>query len=254
MNRSELQKQRLNNAVKALKQDSPLLCPARYHGQISYSQTGEDIIINSICKSLKIEQPTYLDLGAHHPYHLSNTYFFYKKGCRGVNVEPDPQLITEFTKERSLDTNLNIGVGFGEKETVADFYVFNARVLNTFSQEEAFRVQQMGTYKIIDTIKVPLVPVNNILADHFNNTAPDFVSLDIEGLDLHVLQTWNFKKYRPAVFCVETLTYEENKPPAKVHEIIDLMASHGYNVFADTSLNTIFIDQNRWSNRLVATK
>jgi hypothetical protein len=30
----------------------------------SHSQQGEDLIIESICRSLKIESPTYLDIGA----------------------------------------------------------------------------------------------------------------------------------------------------------------------------------------------
>ncbi|MFM6249337.1 MAG: hypothetical protein ACKPEQ_09345, partial [Dolichospermum sp.] len=57
---------------------------------ISYSQCGEDLIINFIFNNLGIINPSYLDIGAHHPTYLSNTYSFYRKGCQGVCVEPDP--------------------------------------------------------------------------------------------------------------------------------------------------------------------
>jgi glycosyltransferase involved in cell wall biosynthesis len=57
--------------------------------KISYSQCGEDIIIDFLLTWLKIKNPTYLDIGANDPVKLSNTYYFYKKGSRGVLIEPD---------------------------------------------------------------------------------------------------------------------------------------------------------------------
>jgi hypothetical protein len=54
--------------------------------KVSYSQCGEDILIDFVFKQLKIENPSYLDIGAHHPFHLNNTYYFYKNGSSGVNI------------------------------------------------------------------------------------------------------------------------------------------------------------------------
>ena len=50
----------------------------RYPYEIkTFSQSGEDVIINFIFNNLlKIKKPTYLDVGAHHPFFLSNTAFF----------------------------------------------------------------------------------------------------------------------------------------------------------------------------------
>ena len=60
--------------------------------KVSYSQSGEDLIVDFIFQALKIDNPTYLDIGAHHPSFINNTFFFYEKGCVGVCVEPDPTL------------------------------------------------------------------------------------------------------------------------------------------------------------------
>ncbi len=35
--------------------------------KISYAQCGEDLIVSGLFQTLGISQPTYLDLGAHHP-------------------------------------------------------------------------------------------------------------------------------------------------------------------------------------------
>lgn len=46
------------------------------HQLPSYSQCGEDRILAFIFRSLGIDKPSYLDIGAHHPYMLNNTMYF----------------------------------------------------------------------------------------------------------------------------------------------------------------------------------
>ena len=58
----------------------------------SYAQCAEDLIIRFAFDQMGIRKPVYLDIGAHDPIFLSNTYLFYKKGSRGVCVEPNPML------------------------------------------------------------------------------------------------------------------------------------------------------------------
>jgi hypothetical protein len=68
----------------------------------------------------------------------------------------------------------------------------------------------------------------------------------IEGLDKAILDTVDWGRYRPACVCVETITYETQRQPIKMQEVIDLMRRHDYMVYADTFINTIFIDRHRW--------
>src|SRR5687767_12978486 len=100
----------------------------------SYSQSGEDMIVNFIFEQLGINLPTYLDIGAFHPYIISNTAFFYDKGCTGINIEPSPVNFKLFTKARKRDINLNIGIS--EKEQTIKYYNFEEPALNTFSETE----------------------------------------------------------------------------------------------------------------------
>ncbi len=216
--------------------------------KISYSQLGEDLIVNFIFKNFKIEKPTYIDIGAHHPTHLSNTYLFYKGGSKGICIEPDPELFKNIEKKRKNDICLNIGIGT-EEEKLADYYVMNDKVLNTFSKEEAEYLTNATSKKIEKIIKMPLVPMSKIIEKYLNNKTPNFVSLDTEGYDFEILKSLDFDNFRPEVFCVETLTYTENKDERKEDEVIDFMKEKGYFVFADTYINTIFVDKTKWLNR-----
>jgi len=219
-----------------------------YNAAHSYSQCGEDLIINFIFENyLKINKPSYLDIGAHNPTYLSNTYFFYQRGCHGVCIEPDPNLCDKIRNKRSRDTCLNVGVGFSS-EANADFYVMTTKTLNTFSEEEAKRYQSYETQKIEKVLKIPLIPVNEIIRNNFKS-CPNLVSLDVEGLDLNILKSFDFTNYRPEIFCIETLTYVEDKSETKITEINDLLSSKDYMVYADTYINTIFVDKKAWDNR-----
>lgn len=214
----------------------------------SYSQCGEDLIMKFlVCDGLKIINPTYLDIGAHHPFYLSNTYLFYTMGGHGVCVEPDPYLFDFIKKKRPLDICLNVGVGFQES-TEADFFIMSEKTLNTFSQIEAERYFRECNIKIEAVSKTALLNVNEIMSKYFKTT-PNIFSLDVEGIDLDILKSIDFNTYRPEVFCVETLTYTNDTGEQKITSIIEFMTDNGYMVFADTYINTIFVELEAWKKR-----
>ncbi len=206
--------------------------------RVSYSQSGEDLIIDFFFSVIRKKPlPSYLDIGAYHPAMLSNTYYFYLKGSIGVCVEPDPSLFAAFRKRRSRDVLLNVGIGNGEA-CEADFYVMTAKTLNTFSAEHAKQCHENTEYKITKVIKVPLLTVNEIIKQNFS-AAPDFVSLDIEGYDLTVMNDFDFDRCRPELFCIETMDFTSVR---KNYALFQLMQNMGYMIYADTRLNTIFVD------------
>lgn len=217
--------------------------------QMSYSQFGEDFIISFFFSQHGIGTPTYLDIGANEPKYISNTYFFYERGAKGVLIEPNPYLAEKLKSQRPNDTTLNIGIGFTD-EKEADFYMFPnyANGLSTFSKKEAMHWEEigmkgMGKIPIEKIIKMPLVPINKILEEYFTDKAPDFMSLDVEGLDLQILQAMDFNKYRPMLICVETMMYDKNQKTYKTTEVTDFMILKDYVVYADTRVNTIYCDK-----------
>ncbi|MEO7933702.1 MAG: FkbM family methyltransferase [Chthoniobacterales bacterium] len=213
------------------------------HTQESYAQAGEDRVLRFLFDLLGVPHPTYLDIGAHHPTYLSNTYLFYKQGARGVCVEPDPTLHQRIQQKRPRDVCLNIGVATGE-DTSLEFYVFDNATMNTFSPE--IRDEQIANGRVnTQCLQIPVANVNDVIEHHLPGVL-HLVSLDTEGWDLIILQSFNFEKCRPTAFCIETL---ENTIERKIAPIIDFMISKNYRIFADTYLNTIFVDNNVWNAR-----
>lgn len=223
------------------------------HSRISYSQNGEDLIIKDLFSRLAIQYPTYLDIGSNEPFSISNTYLLYSKGSKGVCIEPNLYLYKKFKRKRHRDICINAGIAFDEK-TEADFYLFpkEANGLGTFSKKEAEFWETtgnttIGKYKVEAVIKTALVNINDIMSKYFS-PHPNFISIDVEGLDQSILQTINFEKYKPEVFCVETLGYTNNNKETKNNELISLLESKGYFAYADTYINTIFCRKESYKN------
>ncbi len=212
--------------------------------QLSYSQSGEDLIIKYIFDCRGVKQPSYIDIGAHHPFKFSNTAIFYKAGCRGINIEPDPVLFKAFEKKRRKDINLNLGIG--EKIEVLDFYIFHPPTINTFSKEEAENFKSEFGFKLKEVKKVEVESISNILEKFNHKIFPDFLSLDVEGLEIKILRSIDYSFSKPKVICVETISYSEIGAGKKNIEIIDYLKTKNYMVYADTNINTILVDKNFW--------
>lgn len=216
-------------------------------GRTSHSQQGEDLIVAAICAVLKIQRPTYLDIGAADPCQDNNTFLFYEKACRGVLVEPNPAFCRKLRSRRPGDTVLNVGVGT-TNQTEADYYMIGGRdgdYLNSFSKTQVDDIvaRSEGLRYIARVLKLPLVNINEIIAQHFKS-APTFVSIDTEGLDLDILRTFDFDRFRPTIFSVETIAIGTTRV---VTELLDLFQSKNYSIRGGTFVNTIFVDNARLS-------
>lgn len=208
----------------------------------TYSQAGEDSVLSFLFADKKLGKVSYLDIGTNTPDSCNNTYLLYKKGNSGVCVEADKTLIPIIQNVRPKDKILNVGVAVSD-QAEADFYIFDISAINTFDKEEAERRAAHGTYKIKQVVKVPLININKIIKENFT-AFPDFLSIDIEGLDLDVLKSLDFDQFPIPVICVETCTYSENHIRPKDYSIVEFVISKGYEVYADTYINTIFVNKN----------
>ncbi len=208
--------------------------------KISYSQCGEDLITKVIFDNvLKIRQPSYLDIGAFHPFRFSNTYLFYKFGSRGINVEPNPDSLNIFKKYRPRDINLNIGIG--TKSGVLEYHKMESNELNTFSFSEAQRMKSMEGIPIIDTLQIDVKTIEEVLKESGFERFPDFLSIDIEGNDLDILRTIDYRKSSPKVICVETIQFSKNSNARKKLDIITFLEGEDYYHYSDTMINSIFV-------------
>lgn len=202
----------------------------------SYSQEGEDLILDRIFDSKK--NGFYIDIGAHHPFRFSNTYKFYKRGWRGINIDAMPGSMKLFSQTRSRDINIECGIA--KKEEKLKYFIFNEKALNTFSIIEAESKNNLDNYKILKVEEIMTKPLSSILTEYLpDNVKIDFITIDVEGLDIEVLESFDLNKYKIPFILVEDLIsdLDEILISSKSYKYLK---SYNYKIIAKTKNTLIY--------------
>lgn len=147
----------------------------------------------------------------------SDTAYYLHCGCRVIAIEANPQLAAaanlRFAQEIAGGMLTVLNLGIAPSEGVADFYVASNHQWSSFSQEVASR----RGMEIIETVRVPCVPLSNILRQY---GVPFYIKIDIEGYDL---------------FCLESLSKDTAPPYVSVefahgmeHRLLHRLLELGY--------------------------
>ena len=201
----------------------------------SYSQEGEDMILRRLFEKQKTG--FYVDVGAHHPKRFSNTYFFYKLGWRGINVDAMPGSMIAFNRMRPRDINIEKPVS--NKKQLLTYYAFNEPALNGFSKELSEERDGKGSYFVKFTKDIETSTLEEILDDNLPKVQSiDFLSIDVEGLDFNVLRSTNLEKYHPKVILVEILN--SSLADIQISKIYQFLTDAGYELYAKTVNTVIF--------------
>jgi FkbM family methyltransferase len=202
-------------------------------GMHSYTICGEDIAVYTIFRLLGRDTFSYIDVGANDPYKGSNTAYLYANGCRGICVEANPDMIESLKQERPEDIVISAGVG--PTQGIKTYYCYENNVCNTFSAEFAKKHVAAGRH-LKETREVKVMTMQEIISDYSDNAWPDFLQIDIEGLDYEVLSDCDFSQTAPSVICAEVLEPDKEKMNLSLKQ-------KGFLPFYRTDQNTIFIRQ-----------
>lgn len=168
---------------------------------VCFSQEGEDLILEEFFH--ETTKGFYVDIGAYHPTRFSNTYLFYSKGWTGINIDARPGSMKSFNKKRPNDINLEVAIGSEQK--MLTYYMFDEPGLNGFSKEISEDRDKNTPYKMIKSLDVQLERLETVLDKYMPiETKINFMSIDVEGLDLDVLKSNNWIKYIPKMILIET--------------------------------------------------
>lgn len=201
--------------------------PKIFFPKKTYSMFGEDLIIKKFF--FKKKKGFYVDIGCYHPIDGSNTYLLYKKGWNGINVDLNELSINLFNIARQKDENINAAISNTAKK-VKIYFRKKINMLNTIDIKSA----KVNFKNGFQTKLVKSISLNSILSESkFKNKKIDFLNLDVEGNELNVLKSFNFKKYRPRLICVEI--HNQKKNP-----VYKFLINKGYRVFWSNRFSYVF--------------
>lgn len=178
---------------------------------------------------------TYVDVGAYHPWRFSNTYFFYKRGWSGINLDATPGSAELFHKARPRDLSIEAAISRDGRELT--LYSFDDPALNTLDEQVA-RKLEANLYRVVATRRVRTHRLVDILQANLSSGARiDFLTVDVEGMDSEVLESNDWSRFRPDYVLVERLG--RSLEDLMRADVTKLLTGCGYDIFAKT-VNTVF--------------
>ncbi len=202
---------------------------------LSFSLSGEDLFLRKNFKDkLKSgEAGCYVDVGALHPYDASNSMLFYMYGWRGLCVDANPQTKGWFQEFRPEDRFVHAAVAKSPGTLKWSKHKGNT------GMSKMFRSEQEIPEGFTEPIEVPALRLETILDTNIEpGTHIDFMSVDVEGMDLEVLQSSNWSKYRPRIVCVED--HSSDVEAAADSEMARFMKDQGYRIAGMIPPNIFF--------------
>jgi FkbM family methyltransferase len=137
----------------------------------------------------------YVDIGAHHPFYLSNTFWFYRNGWRGLNVDALPGAMNSFNALRPRDINVEACLAHSDG-TVVQLAVptQTAEASCSPTSDPASKRIEMRSRSLASLLSEYMPPGVEI----------DFMSVDCEGLDEEILRGNDWERFKPNYLLVES--------------------------------------------------
>jgi len=169
----------------------------------------------------------FVEIGAGDPVQSSQTWHLEQKGWHGVLVEPIPELCESLRRNRARSIIVQAACGAPEQRGQVQFHISEAFTRSTVEKNDlsldvSFTRTDIVDLKTLDDILEEIDPPNI-----------DFVSIDVEGVQLEVLRGFNLKKYRPQLLLVEDHLYN-----LRTHRYL---VQQDYRLVKRTSLNNWYI-------------
>ena len=165
---------------------------------ISYAQNYEDVMLARVFRGKT--DGFYIDVGAAHPLYSSVTKHFYNLGWRGINVEPIRAFYDQLVEDRPRDINLQVAlVSCRERKKI---YNISDEWLSTMDPANAEKAVKLGGVLMEEEIDV--LTLAEVSEKYSPPEGIDFLKVDVEGWEEHVLRGADWDRFRPRVVLVES--------------------------------------------------
>ncbi|MGD0016732.1 MAG: FkbM family methyltransferase [Verrucomicrobiia bacterium] len=170
----------------------------------------------------------FVEVGANHPKIYSQTYFLEQQGWNGILIEPNPKLCRDLREQRPRSQVFETAVCAPSDVGEADLHLGPGR-----GGHSAIKLEP-GVALAGECIRVPMKTLDRVLEEtHMNEI--DFISLDVEGMELDVLRGFDMARWQPSLLLIEDFFVNHEK-----HKYLKCM---GYKLIRRTGYDNWYVPQ-----------
>ena len=204
-----------------------------------YSQYGEDKEIAKFFKNKK--NGVYFDIGCFHPVRYSNTYFLFKKGWRGTNIDVNETSIDLFNIARPNDNNICAAISDSSKET--NLFVDDILGPVNTIDEKTYKESKGYFFKDLKIKKIKTAKIYELIPEDLLLEKTDFLNIDAEGSDYKIISQIDLKSSNIQLVAIETHDPNGNKL-RDCESINKLFEDHQYFVHKRLGPTTLYAKKN----------
>jgi FkbM family methyltransferase len=138
----------------------------------------------------------FVDVGANHPQHGSQTWPLEQAGWRGLLIEPQPDLAQQLRAERRATV---IAVACSSPQNAGKTMPFFLAGGGSSLSPDGMVPGAIP----VGTIEVPVRTLDAVLSEAEAPAPLDFLSVDVEGHEVDVLRGFSFQRWRPRLILLE---------------------------------------------------
>ncbi|MCA9052373.1 MAG: FkbM family methyltransferase [Planctomycetaceae bacterium] len=199
-----------------------------------HAQHGEELLLWEVAGWKR--DGVFIEIGAHDGVSLSNSLFFEQIGWQGLLIEAHPDLVAQCRISRP--GSLVVHAVLGAQDTgVRNFsMVVGPPGIETLSfastsTKHLQRIESRGG--TVKTVVVPARTITSVLREH-QISEIDWMSIDVEGGELEVLEGLDWRTCRPHVLMIEDNSRGNDL------RIQDIVTQHGYQKVCRIGCNDIY--------------
>ena len=202
------------------------------HAELGYAVGGEDRLVASIFPTPGF----YVDVGCNHPRDYSNTFMLYKRGWHGINIDANASLIELHRRVKPRDQSIFAAIA--QHSQTLTYTQFEGETLMASLDPEFVRARLANGLRISSETVLQTKTLTEVLEQLHAPSRFELLNVDVEGLDLEVLRSLDFARFRPKIIIVEILGFDlENY---RADPIFEHLSANGYRLAGYTHMNAIF--------------
>ncbi|MCX2717594.1 FkbM family methyltransferase [Helicobacter sp. MIT 21-1697] len=181
----------------------------------------------------------FIDIGANDGITLSNTYMLemlsnlpkdtpHYQNWSGILIEADSNVFPKLLQNRQSPTSTKYNVALCDKDEEIEFLQIQgpqmlSGIMSEYNKEHLERIEREiaefgGSKKII---KIQGMKFDSIMANHKDIKEIDYLSIDVEGGEMSILESIDFSKYH-----IHLIGIEDNYPQDS--GIYEFLSARGY--------------------------
>ena len=208
--------------AKYLKYYSSILLRNWFNKKDSYSQHGEDLLVEKI---LDGKVKSFIDIGANDGVLFSNTFKFAKKRATGLCVEPSPRSYAK----------LRLNHLFHPKVTCINYAISNRDGKIYFVEDGYEETLSKVSNKNIEASKeIQCYTFNSLINKYPNFKDIDLLSVDVEGHEYEVFSSLSKNSLKTKLIIIES-------DKSKLEKLTNLPFLSNYHTIHTNGINTFLL-------------